>query len=214
MARKPDTPWYDRARTAGQLSVFAGPTLKKLAWARILPKAITEFNTLANQLNFGVTLVASSDAPEEDDNSFGGADIRFEAGDQIQVKMSGQDVNIKLGPLEGGHTETLAWDFGKGAQIRKACILMKPKPMADPFHRLVGDGVLTTTAVHEFVHALGLHEHTLNGGDLMQDIPQFRAGAKDKPNDDKLEVNGGKQLPPNFLLPATITRVQTLWPKP
>jgi hypothetical protein len=69
-------------------------------------------------------------------------------------------------------------------------------------------------AVHEFIHALGLVAHTQGGGDLLQDIPDLRTGARNKPDDDRLEVNGGKRLPPLFLLGSTIGRIQALWPNP
>ena len=119
-----------------------------------------------------------------------------------------------LGPLVRGHTRALAWDFGKGAQIRKACILMKPNPLADDFPWRVGDGALMCWGVHEFIHALGLGEHTQGGGDLLQEFPALWTGARNKPDDDRLEVNGGKRLSPLFLLSSTIGRIHALWPSP
>jgi hypothetical protein len=211
---KPDTPWFDRVRSTRQLSIFPGSTVTRGVWAGVFPKALTEFNKLSSQLKLGVTLGPSTDAPDEAENSFAGADIRFEAGEKFEFKASGQKIVVSLEPLVRGHTQTLAWDFGKGAQIRKAFILMKPNPLADDFPRRVGDGVLTCFAVHEFIHALGLVEHTQGGGDLLQEIPDLRTGARNKPDDDRLEVNGGKRLPPLFLLGSTIGRIQALWPSP
>ena len=207
---KPDTPWFDRARNARQLSVFPGKTVAKGVWARVFPIALAEFNNL----KLGVTLHPSTDPPHEGEYDFAGADIRFEAGEKLEFKASGEKRNVSLGPLDKGDTETLAWDFGKGAQIRKAFVLMKPNPLADNAPRRVGDGVLMCFAVHEFIHALGLGEHTPGGGDLLQDVPDLRCGAPNKPDDDRLEVIGGKRLPPLFLLGSTIGRIQALWPSP
>jgi hypothetical protein len=214
MAPKPDTPWFDRIKKSGQLSVFPGSSLAKGPWAALFPKAIAEFNRLASQLKLAVTLIPATDAPDEDENSFGGADVRFEIGDMFEFKAAGQKTTITLGPLEKGHTQTLSWDFGKGPQIRKACVLMKANPLADDYPRRVGDGVLLCFAVHEFIHALGLHEHTPGGGDLLQDIPALRTGGRNSPGDDKLEVIGNKRLPPLFLLGTTVNRIQALWPSP
>jgi hypothetical protein len=89
---------------------------------------------------------------------------------------------------------------------------MKPNPLADDFPRRVGDGVLMCFAVHEFIHALSLVAHTPGEGDLLQEFPNLRTGARNKPEDDRLGVNGGKTLPPLFLLGSTIGRIQALWP--
>jgi hypothetical protein len=210
----PDTPWFDRIRDARKLSVFAGDTVKRGPWPRVFPIVIREFNKLSSSQKLGVTLGTSNDPPDQAENSWAGADIRFEAAEKFEFKASGQKVQISIEPSVRGHTRTLAWDFGKGAQIRKACILMKPNPQADDFPRRVGDAVLMCFAVHEFIHALGLDGHTPGGGDLFQDVPQLRTGARDKPDDDRLEVNGAKRLPPLILLPSTVGRVQKLWPSP
>jgi hypothetical protein len=210
----PDREWYDRARDGRQLTVFAGATLKKSLWAGLFPRVIADFNTFSNQQKLGVTLTQSPTAPAEAENDFSGADIRFEAGNTFQFKAAGQDITVAIDPLVQGKTRTLAWDFGKGAQIRKACILMRARPMADDFPRVIGDPCLIAFAIHECIHAIGLNDHTPGGGDLLEEIPQLRTGARDKPNDDTFEVKGGKRIPPLFLLSATLVRIQKLWPPP
>jgi len=207
---KPDTGWYDRAKNAQKLSVFS--SLSKGLWGPLFPRVITDFNAFSTQLKLGVSLTTATAAPDEAENSFGGADILFVAGDKFEFKASGQKDQVTIGPLEQGHTRTLAWDFGKGAQNRKACILMRANPTTGG--RTIGNPCLIAFAIHEVVHALGLVEHTPNGGDLFEATPQLRAGAKNKPDDDKFEVNGGKTIPPLFLLGTTIARIQKLWPTP
>jgi hypothetical protein len=210
----PDREWYDRARDARQLTVFAGDTLKRSLWGRLFPRVIADFNTFSNQQKFGVTLTQSQTAPAEAENDFSGADVRFEAGDTFQFKAAGQSLTVAIDPLVQGKTRTLAWDFGKGGQIRKACILMRARPMADDFPRVIGDPCLIAFAIHECIHAIGLNDHTAGGGDLLEQTPQLRTGARDKPDEDKFEVNGGKRIPPLFLLSATLGRIQKLWPSP
>ena len=210
----PDRQWYDRARTAHQLTVFAGDTLKSSLWAGLFPRVIAEFNAFSSQLKFNVTFTQSQTAPAEAENDFSGADIRFEAGDSFQFKAAGQSLTVTIDPLVQGKTRTLAWDFGQGAQIRKACILMRAKPMADDFPRVIGNPCLVAFAIHECIHAIGLNDHTPGGGDLFEEVPQLRTGARDKPDDDKFEVKGGQRIPPLFLLPATLVRIQRLWPSP
>ena len=91
---------------------------------------------------------------------------------------------------------------------------MRAKPMADDFPRVIGDPCLIAFAIHESIHAIGLNDHTPGGGDLFEEIPQLRTGARDKPDEDKFEVKGGKRIPPLFLLGATLGRIQKLWPSP
>jgi hypothetical protein len=210
---KPDTPWFDRVRNARQLSIFPGSTVTRGVWAGVFPKALAEFNKLSSQLKLGVTLGPSTDAPDEAENSFAGADIRFEAGEKFEFKASGQKIVISLEPLVRGHTKTLAGDIGKGAQIRKAFILMKPNPLADDFPRHVGDGVLMCFADHKFIHALGLAEHT-QGGRPVTGYPGSSDRCSKQARRCRLEVDGGKRLPPLFLLGSTIGRIQVLWPSP
>jgi hypothetical protein len=116
---KPDTPWFDRIRSAHRLSVFPGSTVTKGVWAGVFPKALAEFNKLSSQLKLGVTLGPSTDKPDAGENSFAGADIWVEAGEKFDFEASGQKKTLSLEPLVRGHTQTLAWDFGKGHKFEK-----------------------------------------------------------------------------------------------
>jgi hypothetical protein len=217
----PDIPWFDGIRDKRRvLTVFAGRSVTGSAvWTRVLARAITEFNNLSRNLtlNVGVTLAGQNDQPEADADHFGGADIWLEAKDQFKFAISGQtpDINLAADPFVRGHTQKLAWDFGKGARVRKACILMRPDPQSDDFPRRVGDGVLMCWTVHEFIHAIGLSEHTRGAGDLFEANPTLRSGTRNDPETDRLEVRGGTRIPPITPLTGdTIGRVQKLWPKP
>ena len=83
-----------------------------------------------------------------------------------------------------------------------------PQINANP-PRAVGDGVMLFIAVHELIHACGLSNGDHNPDDLFSGFPQARAG--NKRQDDKLEVNQQKRLPPLFLTTKTAGVIRALW---
>jgi len=97
----------------------------------------------------------------------------------------------------------VAWESG-------AFIVVPATPQinANP-PRAVGDGVMLFIAVHELIHACGLSNGDHNPDDLFSGFPQARAG--NKRQDDKLEVNQQKRLPPLFLTTKTAGVIQALW---
>ena len=113
---KPDTPWFDRVRNTRQLTIFPGSTVTKGVFPR---RALAEFNKLSTQLKLGVTFGPSTDAPDEVENSFAGADIRFQAGEKFDFKASGQKIAVSLEPLVRGHTQTLAWILVRAPRFEK-----------------------------------------------------------------------------------------------
>jgi hypothetical protein len=216
-----DFPWFN-GTTRRILTVFQGKSVTSSPiWSRVVPKAVKAFTDLFRtlKLNVGLTLASQTDQPEAEANHYGGADIWVEALEQFEFPVAGQKVNVNLinDPFVRGHTRTLAWDFGKGqevkVQIRKACILMRPSPQSDDFPRRVGNSVLVVWTVHEFIHAIGLSDHTQGAGDLFEANPSLRSGTRDDPESDKLEVRGGARIPPITTLTGnTINRIQKIWP--
>jgi hypothetical protein len=207
-----DIPWWDSIRNRRQLTVFCGKTVAKNSWTGVINKSITDFNTLSGTLKLGVTLATSSSQPAEGTDDFGGADIWVEAEEKFTFKVAGQEVKSEIGILVKGDTHRLAWDFGNGPRMRKATVLMKPLPKVDTHRGRVGDNVLVCFTVHEFIHAIGLDDHTSGGGDVFQEIPDVSSGPN--PADDKMMVFGGQKLPPIILKGTTVNRIQTLWPSP
>lgn len=223
---KPDTPWFVRKKKnesdPTELLVFLGGSVPKSIFAVAIPQAITSFNTLFKELQSPLRLNSSNqaqDKPEPDENHFGGADIWIEVGDHFTFDVSGQKLTLefKTDPFVRGRTQTAAWDFGKGARIRKAVILMKPVINSDDAPRPIGSPALKVLVVHELIHAIGLGKHTPDGGDLFEANPSLIT--HDKKNDlkDTVRVRGGKEVPrakgPElFLLESTTKRIKALWP--
>lgn len=212
------TPWFDRIRNTGQLSVFVGPNASKGHWARVAPKAITECNRLFSNAKLNITLVPSTTQPATEENDFGGADVEFEAGGgNVKFKVSGQDVTLSLTASQTeGRTRTVAWDFGQGPKIRKAIILVPSTPQAlrdlpTPVSRLAGDPVLLCIAVHEFIHAIGLANADHTPDDIFNGSPSLLVGDQNKPDDDRVTV-GTTKFPPILLAAATIRKIKQIWP--
>ena len=63
--------------------------------------------------------------------------------------------------------------------------------------------------VHEMVHACGLSNSDHNSDDLFSGFPQARAGTT--PQDDKIEVNQQRRLPPLFLTAKTAGVIRSVW---
>jgi hypothetical protein len=222
---KPDTPWFVRKTTEPtppELLAFLGDSVPKSIFSIALPQAIVSFNALFKQLNHPLRLKSSTqpqDKPDPAENSYGGADIWIEVADSFTFEVSGQKLSLdfKTDPFVRGRTQTAAWDFGKGARIRKAVILMKPVITSDSAPRPVGAPALKVLAVHELIHAIGLSKHTPQAGDLFEANPTIVTHDNKNPNKDAVRVRGGKEVPSAtgpelFLLESTISRIKAIWP--
>jgi hypothetical protein len=225
MAGKPDTSWFARKKTEPtppELLVFLGDSVPKSIFAIALPQAIASFNGLFKQINHPLQLKSSNqaqDKPDAAENSFGGADIWIEVADPFTFEVSGLKLSFdfKTDPFVRGHTQTAAWDFGKGPRIRKAVIVMKPVIVSDSAPRPVGPPALKVLAVHELIHAIGLAEHTQGAGDLFEANPTIITHVNNDPKKDTVRVRGGKEVPSAtgpelFLLESTINRIKAIWP--
>lgn len=204
------TPWEDPIKASKSLSIFAGSSVTGGAWAKVFTDAIAQFNSLSAANSLGVTFTQASSAP--DPSGVGGADVQFEAASGTVSFMSfGQQISVTTdGKSLRGDTKQVKTVFGNTVRIAKAFIVVPATPQVDALPvRGVGDGVKLVIAVHELIHALGLSNADHSPDDLFHGSPQPRAGAK--PEDDKLEVNGPRRLPPLFLASKTIAAIQTNW---
>jgi hypothetical protein len=204
------TPWDDPIKKTKTLTVFPGSSVSGGSWASVFASAIQEFNNLSNTHKLGVSLSQSATAP--DPSGVGGADVQFEAGNgTVNFTSFGQTISVTVnGDALGGDTQQVKLVFGSIQKIAKAFIVVPatPKVNANP-PRNVGDGVKLVIAVHELIHACGLSNQDHNLDDLFNGFPQVRAGSK--PQDDKIEVNQNKRLPPLFLSAKTAGVIQANW---
>jgi len=203
------TAWEDSVKGTKKLTVFAGSSVTGGPWASVFALALKEFNALSATHSFGVTLSASTTAP---DNNGGGADVQFEAANgSISFQSFGATVSVVAnGNGLSGDTQQVISVLGTKRQILKAFIVVPATPQinANP-PRAVGDGVKLVIAVHELLHAAGLANADHNPNDLFNGFPQARAGSK--PADDKIEVNQQKLVPPLFLTAQTAAKLKAVW---
>ena len=203
------TPWEDRVRKTGRLTLFPGSSVTGGAWAGVFTSAITEFNRLAAGNNLGVTLSQASAPP--DPNGVGGADVQVEAGNgSVTFSVFGQQTSVAVnGTGLEGNTQQVKLVFGTTQRIAKAFVVVPATPQINAPPRGVGDGVKLVILVHEFVHACGLSNADHNANDLFSGFPQARAGST--PSDDKVEVNQQRRLPPLFLTAQTAGVIRGVW---
>jgi len=204
------TPWEDPIKASKSLSIFAGTSVSGGAWGQVFSDAIAQFNRLSLANSLGITFRQANTAP--DPSGVGGADVQFEAASGTVTFVSfGQQISVAAsGTALNGDTKQVMTVFGVTKRIAKAYIVVPATPQvnANPT-RGVGDGVKLVIAVHELIHACGLANADHSPDDLFNGYPQVRAGSK--PQDDKLEVNGPKTLPPLFLASKTIAAIQNNW---
>ena len=204
------TPWEDPIKASKSLSIFAGSSVSGGAWAKVFTDAIAQFNSLSTANSLGVTFKLASAAP--DPSGVGGADVQFEAASgTVSFVSFGQQISVNAnGTSLSGDTKQVMTVFGNTKRIAKAINVVPATPQvnANPV-RDVGDGVKLVIAVHELIHAVGLSNADHSPDDLFNGFPQVRAGSK--PEDDKIEVNGPKRLPPLFLAKKTIAAIQNNW---
>jgi hypothetical protein len=223
ISNKVDVPWVEAIRTKPnpELLVFFGDSVAKGIFAKALPLAISGFNALFKDLGFKVRLKSTTDVndkPTPDANNYRGADIWVETGETFTFVVSGRTETITMEPFVRGFTQRLPWDFGKGAELRKAVILMKGNIKSDDAPRTVGDPALKVQAIHEFIHAIGLGAHTAGGGDFYEEMPTLLSPEKANADKDVLRLVGGARVPRQkpdtelFLLESTKKRIVALWP--
>jgi hypothetical protein len=204
------TPWDDPIKKNKALTVFPGASVTGGAWASVFASAIQEFNKLSKAHKLGVTLSQGTTVPNP--SGVGGSDVQFEAGNgSVTFTSFGQSISVTVnGNGLTGDTQQVKLVFGSVQKIAKAFIVVPATPQvnANP-PRDVGDGVKLVMAVHELIHACGLSNADHNPDDLFNGFPQVRAGSK--PQDDKIEVNQNKRLPPLFLSAKTIGVIQANW---
>lgn len=205
-----DTPWLKSIKSAHQLSVFPGSSLTG-SWPKVFSDALTEFNKLSSANGLGITLTRASSPP---DRFLTGANVQFEAtnGAMSFASFVGP-VTVSIGGTGTSGRTVSVGSPSNGGRLGQSfiCVPVSPQVFAPGAKlREAGDPIKLVIAVHELIHACGLDRHTsLKDPDLfiavLSDVPDA------DPNNDREDIGSGKKVPPLFLSPETVARIQILW---
>jgi len=180
------TPWLNRIRETGQLTVFN----KGGAWINSINAAIRTFNTLP----FSVKLVA---AKEEKSANV----VVILAHAPQHYTRDGTTVDTDRGynfDQFQGDTETFT---EKRLNAIFFAVIFLPGKLHKP-----SAGQKEVMIVHEFIHACGVDEHetTPHGGIMYDIMVPSGEGLKEATNE-------GETMPPIRVGPQTLSRVQSVW---
>ena len=195
--------WIESVRSRGTLTVYAGPSLRGGSWAVVLRNALRDFNALARQHRLGVTLTRSDSD---------GAEVLVEtATDQISFSYDGTTTSEAF---SANRLHGRTFQVSRDGYIEKAYVFLPGSPQINTPRglRSVGSGVMQVIAVHELVHACGLHDSDHSTDDLFQGNPQVdygRTAARDRVT---IESGGRRRgMPPLVLSGETVRRIKALW---
>ncbi len=199
--------WTAGVKGRGQLSIQAGPSISG-NWASVFRDSLREFNALSRRHRLGVTLAPAGAAAV----AGGGPDVTVaSAAGQISYAYEGTRQSESFdGSTLHGKTILLSRDGG----IEKAFIFLPSQPLVNTpqGRRPVGMGVMKVIAVHELVHACGLHNSDHSRDDLFQGFPQVDIG--DAPAGDRVRIEAGGRMsgmPPLVLSGSTVQKIRRLW---
>lgn len=202
------TPWTDNVRRSGQLSVYAGPSLRGGQWAVVLREALGEFNRLSRQHRLGISMIRSGDAPTDS----GGAHVAVEAAsDQISLTYAGTN---RSESFDGSRMHGRIFLIERGGRIERAFIFLPRRPQVNTPRgiRGVGQNVMKVIAVHELVHACGLTDAEHSADDLFQGNPQVDPGTNAVRDRVRIQSAGSmSRMPPLVLSGSTARRISALW---
>ena len=206
-----DTPWTDNIKNTRQLSIYAGPSLRRGTWARAFQRALRDFNRLSRRFRLNVTLIAARHSAATP----GGADIQADAANgQIACAHGGATrTQFFNGRQLHGTCFTFKRQLGQNLRIEKAFIFLPSQPQVNTPRglRIVGENVMLVIAVHELVHACGLVAHSQTGG-LFYSPLAINPGST--PAGDRVYVpvaRRNRMMPPLILSGATVRRIRRLW---
>jgi hypothetical protein len=194
--------WSAGVRSSGELLLFANEAGTG-GWSVALERAITEFNRATHQRGLSLRIKRTTKQSE--------AQLTFAVGSKEKF------VSAVHGITSSG------WDPDQDA-IVSADIVVHPSPKVRVFQRKAGskdyeevereagEGIRVVIIVHEFVHAVGLKNHS---DGKAQDVfySPLEPNAGDRPQDDymKVPIIKGLKLPPVVLSPQTAKRIKDIW---
>jgi hypothetical protein len=203
-----NVPWVDEVRRTRELLIFRGRSVQS-AWQRPLERAVHHLNVLSQRMGFGVRFALTDQAPPED--SLSGANVQLEIGTSATVRLMGLPVSATVGAA-GVHGRIVPLlRPGRRSGLTKALILLPPRPQSGG--RAAGDGVRLVIAAHELVHAAGFLDHSsYSDNDLMNEFLTISSGGRSRPQDDTLETQNNRGMPPIWISANTASALQRLWP--
>jgi hypothetical protein len=215
------TPWIESVKRSKQLTVFPSTDVTQGPWATVFPRVLLEFNRLSAAMKLGVTLSASTTAPET--NGLGGANVKFDvvAGTVTDTVLGTAFSTDVSGTGMSAETKVIKWEDGDGVKrvIKAFCYLPRTPmvntgPAGKQTQRLVGDEIKLFLAVHELIHACGLSngEHSQEADpDVFVAQPQPSPG--NTPQDDRLRISLQplKLSPPLNISTRTTRLIQSVW---
>jgi hypothetical protein len=174
------------------------------AWARVAPRAVSEFNRLSRRHRLGVRLTVIDGGVANIIVNTADGSASFSIGSQTHtVTLAGNALQ--------GHTSNLS----RSGVMFQSYVFLPSQPQVNTpgGRRPVGDGVKLVIAVHEFIHSCGLSNSEHSSDDIFTGFPSVDYGAT--PNRDTVVIQASGQrrrtAPPLFLGTTTISRVRRLW---
>ncbi len=190
-------PWIPNIKDTDKLTIYNDLGGK---WASIFHLALEEFNKL------GLSVKMSKEKDENQANV-----VMKTAGKMAHYTYDNQDFTHSFSGT-ALHGYTMLMDAGVG--IKKAVVFLPESPQTSggfihgkQIVEKAGKDAMLVIAVHELIHACGLenNDHADNG---VFYSPLSISGKKLIVP----EVNkNNKQMPPIFISPATVCKVQILW---
>jgi len=216
------TPWYDRVRKGGKLTVYGDPLLEKGVWHGILELTLKELNTELTKNKINLQLESSPDAPTV---TGGGANVSVKPVDgKYQAKYGDMKKTGELASRRT-HGRGLPWASedkkkGKGSmRMEQFHVLVPARPQHAPTHErgrapksaTVGAPVLKVILAHELIHACGLDNDEHTDDDIFVGVPDIVRG--ENPDDDRFKVLHQSKviITPPLILSQTVAKLKEIW---
>lgn len=198
--------WVKKINQAGELSYHLDPSLKG-SWPVAVKDAVKEFNGLSRQHKLGVLFAPTDEAPSER----GGAAINIATGNgKVEFSYGGKHSTSINGTGLQGLTQLVSVNDS----IEKAFMFLPAMPMVNTpkGRRPIGVGVMKAIAVHELIHACGLHNSDHTEDDIFNGYPSVDYGHT--PAQDRLQIRSKGRyrfMPPLLFSAATAAKIRRLW---
>jgi hypothetical protein len=191
------TAWINGVQSSKQLTVFKAPNVFA-GWSTALSTALTRFNDLSTKLTLGVKFVMTSTAP--DPNTTSGANVQFATanGAYAVQGMGAQVTGTLAGTANSGETRQVILN----GQLAKAFVFVPARSQHHDFMKVC-------MAVHELIHAAGLHNSD-HSSDADPDV--FCSSLTPAGGGVQCGLFANRTMPPIWMTLRTAQKIQALWP--
>ena len=198
--------WIDSIKSSGQLTYYLNSITG--LWLTAIQEAVREFNNLSSQHNLGVKFVQTNDAPTDT----GGANVAIATGNgTVSYNFLGsRQTNVRGSGLHGS---TLLINR-PNSLLEKAFVFLPAQPIINTprGQRPTGAGVMKVIALHELIHATGLHNSDHTNEDVFNGHPTTDPGRNAAADRIQITVNRGYRfMPPIIFSSITARKVRNLW---